>query len=215
MGVLAIGAMAVAAMSAVSQVSQKSALKDQVNSLNRTRQANAIANTQSQEERNRLTGLQLTEERRRALRESSSLMARQASTGVGGITSERLLNNSLFQSTLNEGTIQAKGEADLMNISMQGNRAEQTIVGQINQTQAQMPSTLGIIANSAMAGLQTYFMGSLAGAGAGASSSALTSTTTSGGVGTLGGSSAVSSWSTINPSTLTSQSSVSGAFVNY
>lgn len=200
MGMLALGALAVAGISAISQVSQKSALQSQVDSINKTRTANAVATVQAENERNRLTGLQLTEEKRRALREASSMMAKQASTGVGGITSERVLNNSLFQSTLNEGTIQAKGEADLANISMQGNRQEVALTGQVNQAYAQMPSTLGIIANAAMAGAQTYFMGSLAGAGAGASASA------------SGASSASSSF--VNPSTLTAQSTPTGAFIN-
>lgn len=198
-------AMAIAsvATSAVSQIAQKSALQNQVDSLNKTRTANAIASSQAQSERNRLTGLQLTEEKRRALREASSVVARQASTGVGGITSERVLNNALFQSTLNEGTIQAKGEADLANISMQGNRQEVAITGQINQTYSQMPSTLGIIANSALAGAQTYLMGSLMGGGS----------TTGTGL-AVSGTSPVPSASFINPSTLTSQSTQSGAFIN-
>lgn len=202
MGMLALGASAVAGMSAISQVSQKSALQSQVDSINKTRTANAVATVQAENERNRLTGLQLTEEKRRALREASSMMAKQASTGVGGITSERVLNNSLFQSTLNEGTIQAKGEADLANISMQGNRQEVALTGQVNQAYAQMPSTLGIIANSAMAGAQTYLMGSLMG-GASAGASA----------GASGASSASSSF--VNPSTLTAQSTPTGAFVNF
>lgn len=206
MGMLALAAVAVAAMSAVSQTSQKNALQKQVDSINKSRTANAVATVQAESERNRLTGLQLTEEKRRALRESSSMMAKQASTGVGGITSDRVLNNSLFQSTLNEGTIQARGEADLANISMQGNRQEVALTGQANQVYAQMPSTLGIVFNSVMAGVQTYAMGSLAGAGTGASSS---------GASSIAGTSSVPSANFVNPSTLTSQSTSTGAFVNY
>lgn len=206
MGMLALAAVAVATMSAVSQTSQKSAMQRQVDSINKTRTANAVATIQAESERNRLTGLQLTEEKRRALREASSMMAKQASTGVGGITSDRVLNNSLFQSTLNEGTIQARGEADLANISMQGNRQEVALTGQTNQVYAQMPSTLGIVFNSVMAGVQTYAMGSLAGAGAGASSS---------GASSIAGTSSVPSADFVNPSTLTSQSTSTGAFVNY
>lgn len=205
MGMLALGALAVAGISAISQVSQKSALQSQVDSINKTRTANAVATVQAENERNRLTGLQLTEEKRRALREASSMIAKQASTGVGGITSERVLNNSLFQSTLNEGTIQAKGEADLANISMQGNRQEVALTGQVNQAYAQMPSTLGIIANSAIAGAQTYLMGSLAGAGTSASTGATA----------VSGTSSVPSASFVNSSTLTTQSTPTGAFVNY
>lgn len=200
MGMLALAVGATMASSAISQTSQRSALKDQVNSLNKTRTANAVATTQAESERNRLTGLQLTEEKRRALREASSSIARQGSTGVGGITSDRVLNNVLFQSTLNEGTIQAKGEADLANISMQGNKQEMALVGQVNQAQAQMPSTLGIIANSAIAGASTYLMGSLlSGASAGASTGAV----------------AGESASFVNPSTLSATSTPSGAFINF
>lgn len=196
MAMIAMAAISMAS-SAMSQMSQKSALQGQVDSLNRSRVANANATIQAESERNKLAGLQMTEETRRALRESSTLVAQQASTGVGGITSQRVLNNVLFQSTLNEGTIQAKNEADLANISMQGNRQEVALVGQVNQTSAQIPSTLGIIANSAMAGAKTYLMGSMMG---GASAGASTSSASS---------------DFLNPSTLTAQSTQSGAFVNY
>jgi len=200
MGMLLAVAALSAGASAISQTSQRSALKEQINSINSTRTANAVATTQAESERNRLTGLQLTEEKRRALREGASSVARQASTGVGGITSERVLNNVLFQSTLNEGTIQAKGEADLANISMQGNRQEIALTGQVNQAYSQMPSTLGIIANSAIAGASTYAMGALMGGLAGAGTAGTASTAGA---------------EIINPSTLTAQSTPTGAFINF
>lgn len=114
--------------------------------------ANTHAIEEAMKEEHRLEDLEIAQNERIALRDSSSAVAMSANTGVAGVSAERNVDNVLFQSLLDENVIKANSSAKLFQIGNQGFSSSQNILSK----KQKKPSVLGDALKIASAGVGTF-----------------------------------------------------------
>lgn len=114
--------------------------------------ANTSATEEAMREQNRLEDLEVAQNERIALRDSSSAVAMSANTGVAGVSAERNVDNVLFQSLLDENVIKANSSAKMFQIGNQGFAQSQNILSR----KKKKPSVLGDALRITSAGVSAF-----------------------------------------------------------
>ena len=119
------------------QKQQKASLDAQAENTRQQQQADSHATQEQLAESLREEAGARLDNKRQVTRTASTVMSQQAYTGVNGITSERQLNNVLFQGVLDDNAIQRAGDKQLESIATQGFSSQGQLVSTLNNITAE------------------------------------------------------------------------------
>lgn len=181
-----VGAASMAALKAQEQEAKNKAMTEQQRAQVNAQQLAQNETRNEMQEINRLKGLELTDLRRKAFRDSGAAKAATSESGASGATRMRLLGNNLMQESFTKGRIMTSNEIMQAKVGKRSEKLFYNTSNNIRKLEDKKVTGMQAGMQLAISAVQGAAMGATGGAGVAASGAATAAAASTMAVGTAG-----------------------------